>query len=136
MRRVLIGMPAAALVLLLSGCGDPASPANDPAAPPASSTPSASPSQAPSSQAPTASASPVPPAATPSVAGRQVTVEGIVEAGVEPGCKVLNTATGQYLLLGDVPLGVQVRVTGTPATGVSTTCQQGTPLRVTKVERK
>ena len=132
MRRVLIGLPAAALVLLLSACGDPNAPANDPTtAPPSTSAPSTAPSTVP----PT-SAKPVPPATTPSVAGRQVVVEGTVEAGVEPGCKVLNTDAGQYLLLGDVPLGVEVKITGVPATGVSTTCQQGTPLRVTKVERK
>jgi len=120
MRRVLIGLPAAALGLLLTACGDPNAPANSPTAPlPAPST-----------------TSPVPLPATPPVAARQVVVEGVVEAGVEPGCKVLNTKAGQYLLLGDVPLGVEVRITGVRAPGVSTTCQQGTPLRVTKVQRK
>lgn len=128
MRRVLIALSAAALALLLSACGDPNSPANnDPTTAPA-----------PSSAAPTAPAttSPIPPPATPTVSGKQVVVEGTVEAGVEPGCKVLNTGTGQYLLLGDVPVGVEVKVTGVVTAGVSTTCQQGTPLRVTKVERK
>jgi hypothetical protein len=131
MRRVLIGLPAAALVLLLSACGDPNAPANN-APTPSSAAPT-------STAAPTATATakPVPPpVATPSVAGKVVTLEGVVEAGVEPGCKILKTGTGQYLLLGDVPLGVEVRVTGVAAAGVSTTCQQGTPLRVTKVERK
>jgi hypothetical protein len=65
-------------------------------------------------------------------------VEGVVESGVEPGCKVLKTATGEYLILGgvEVPLGVPVKVTGIPQVGVSTTCQQGTPLRVVTVQRR
>lgn len=130
MRRVLIGLPAAALVLLLSACGDPNAPANNNPTP---STAAPTTSAAPPTTAPT---SPIPPPATPTAAGRQVVLQGTVEAGVEPGCKVLNTGTGQYLLLGDVPVGVEVTVTGVVAAGVSTTCQQGTPLRVTKVERK
>ena len=68
----------------------------------------------------------------------QVTVDGIIEAGVEPGCKVLTSGTATYLILGgnDVPMGVPVRVEGTIQPGVLSTCQQGTPLRVTSVKRR
>jgi hypothetical protein len=43
-----------------------------------------------------------------------------------------------YLVLGgdDVPMGVPVRVEGTLQPGVLSTCQQGTPLRVTSVKRR
>lgn len=130
--RALIALPAAAGALLLSGCGDPSprpGTGNEPttAAPVPSSTP-------------TRSVVPLPPAPTdlPTASGRPITVEGIVEAGVEPGCKVLTTGTTKYLILGgkDVPTGVPVRVEGVLQPGVLSTCQQGTPLRVTDVQRR
>jgi hypothetical protein len=135
MRRVLLSLLAAAFVLLLTSCADPSASTNDPGSP-TTVPPSSS---APVTTTPPKSTVPVPPgppAGTPPASGRRIVVEGIVESGVEPGCKVISTATGQYLLLGDVPLGVEVRVTGVAATGVSTTCQQGTPLRVVSVQRR
>ncbi len=61
-------------------------------------------------------------------------MDGTVDQGVEPGCLVL----GQYLLIGGsqdlLKPGASVSVTGTVATGMATTCQQGTPLQVEKVE--
>jgi hypothetical protein len=69
---------------------------------------------------------------------KPVTVDGIIESGVEPGCKVLTAGSTEYLILGgaDVPMGVPVRVEGTLQPGVLSTCQQGTPLRVTSVKRR
>lgn len=132
--RVLLVLPAAAGSLLLAGCGDPSTePGDRPTteAPPASSAP-----------APTATGSkvPLPPGPTdlPTASGKPVTIEGIVEEGVEPGCKVLTTGNTNYLILGgkDVPVGVPVRVEGVLQPGVLSTCQQGTPLRVTAVQRR
>ncbi len=133
--RVLLVLPAAAGSLLLAGCGDPTTePGGRPTtvAPPASS----------AVPLPTATGTkvPLPPGPTdlPTASGKPVTVEGIVEEGVEPGCKVLTTANTNYLILGgtDVPIGVPVRVEGVLQPGVLSTCQQGTPLRVTKVQRR
>lgn len=147
MRRVLIGLPVAAAALL-SACGDPtpagnapattvpASPSGTPGVPPSlegGSGSSASPS---SGQRPTDLPSGVEPPPAP---GRQIVVEGVVEAGVEPGCKILTTPSGSYLLLGSgerIPVGVRVRIRGVAMTAVSTTCQQGTPLRVVSVTRR
>lgn len=126
--RALIALPAAAGALLLSGCGDPSSQPGT--------------GNEPTTAAPTGTKSvvPVPPAPTdlPTASGRPITVEGIVEAGVEPGCKVLTAGTTKYLILGgkDVPTGVPVRVEGVLQPGVLSTCQQGTPLRVTDVQRR
>lgn len=139
MRRALAIVPAAVGVLLLSGCGDPTAPGSGPGAP---TTATASPTTpAPSATGPSDPGSPVlpgTPSGKPSASGPRLVLDGIVEAGVEPGCKVLTSPTGQYLLLGgkDVPMGVPVRVTGVPVTGVSSTCQQGTPLRVLDVQRR
>ncbi|MFI6094609.1 hypothetical protein ACIA8G_03595 [Lentzea sp. NPDC051213] len=59
--------------------------------------------------------------------------------GVESGCVLLNTGTAQYLLLGADPTiavaGAEVEVTGTAEPGAMTTCQQGTPFRVTETRR-
>ena len=135
MRRALLSLPAVAAVLLLSGCGDP-TPA-DPGTGPGGG--------APSTAVPTSPATsrPIPPPVdptkpgVPAASGRPITVDGVVEAGVESGCKVLTAAGTQYQVLGDnIPVGVPVRVTGVLQPGVLTTCQQGTPIRVTKVQRR
>lgn len=127
--RVLSVLPAAAGVLLLAGCGEAATEPGSGGTPPSASAP-----------APTRSTVPLPPAPTdlPTASGKPVTVEGIVEEGVEPGCKVLTAGATSYQLLGgkDVPTGVPVRVEGVLQPGVLSTCQQGTPLRVTDVQRR
>lgn len=132
--RVLIALPAAAGSLLLSGCGDPTT---EPGGEPTTVAPSASSAPSPS---PTRTAIPLPsgPTDLPTASGKPVTIEGTIEEGVEPGCKVLTTGTSTYLILGgkDVPTGVPVRVEGVLQPGVLSTCQQGTPLRVTEVQRR
>ena len=143
MRRALGVLPAA-LALLLSACGDP--PGLDPGGPEIL-TPSASPPESsgsvptsPPTLTPTSRPTTKPPGPTTTpAAGRPLVLDGIVEAGVEPGCKVLSTEAGQYLLLGggaDVPMGVPLRIKGVLMPGVSTTCQQGTPLRALDVRRR
>ena len=130
--RTLFVLPAVVAALLLSGCADPETEPGGGGSAPA----------APSSLG---SVVPVPPGPSdlptdlPTAGGgKPVTVDGIVEPGVEPGCRVLIAGGTSYLLLGgeDVPLGVRVRVTGVLQPGVLTTCQQGTPLRVTDVQRR
>jgi hypothetical protein len=78
------------------------------------------------------------PTGIPIGTGKPVSVDGIIEEGVEPGCKVLTAGSTMYLILGgkDVPTGVPVRVEGVLQPGVLSTCQQGTPLRVTSVTRR
>jgi hypothetical protein len=146
MRRVLLSLPAAA-VLLVSGCADPGADSGTQPGPGAGSGSSATagpsqtlPTPSPSRRLPTPlptspGSSKPPPSAT---GGTPLTLEGVVQEGVEPGCRVLTAASGTYLLIGrrDVPQGVRVRVRGVVLTGVSTTCQQGTPLRVLDVQRR
>jgi hypothetical protein len=66
-----------------------------------------------------------------------IEVTGVVELGVEQGCRLLRTATELYQLMGSVdPLlapGSRVTVRGTPRSDIATTCQQGTPLQVVQV---
>ncbi|MCW6008033.1 hypothetical protein K1W54_26330 [Micromonospora sp. CPCC 205371] len=69
-----------------------------------------------------------------------MTLTGTVVGGVESGCKLLSSGGVNYLLLpsggvsdADIPVGAQVTVRGRPQPDVMTTCQQGTPFRVTEV---
>lgn len=132
--RILIALPAAAGSLLLSGCGDPTT---EPGGGPATVAPSSSAAPAPTGKRPGGPLPSMPPD-LPTASGKPVTIDGVVEEGVEPGCKVLTSGNTSYLVLGgkDVPTGVPVRVEGVLQPGVLSTCQQGTPLRVTGVQRR
>jgi hypothetical protein len=124
MRRLLLG---ALLALVLAGCADtPDSPE------PTTGTPSPTgPAETPA--LPTEP--PVLPSETPR--GPELTLTGEVAEGVEANCLVLQTDTGEYLLIGeatqDLPIGETVTVRGQPQPGMATTCQQGTPFEVTEV---
>jgi len=149
MRRATLSLPVVAAVLLLSGCGDPTPTEPGGGGGPTTVAPStdAPSTGAPSTVAPSRPTVPVTPS-TPVAPGptkpgkpggtaRPITVDGVVEAGVEPGCKVLTANGAAYQVIGgDVPVGVPVRITGVLQPGVLTTCQQGTPIRVTKVQRR
>ncbi|GIE98513.1 hypothetical protein Ari01nite_59780 [Paractinoplanes rishiriensis] len=58
------------------------------------------------------------------------TLTGIVTAGVEPGCLLLD----DYLLVGGdrevIRAGARLEVTGRVVPDLMTTCQQGTPFVV------
>lgn len=68
-----------------------------------------------------------------------MTLRGVVQEGVEAGCRVLTTTTGeQYLLLAGggvvVPMGTEVVIEGRLAQDLVSYCQQGVPFAVSKVE--
>ena len=73
-----------------------------------------------------------------------ITVDGVAERGVEPGCLVLRTGSKSYLLLRsdggeaaeNVPVAVPIRVHGDVITDIASYCQQGTPLLVRTVTRR
>jgi hypothetical protein len=73
------------------------------------------------------------PPAPPGKGERLVTVRGVVTAGVEAGCLLLD----HYLLVGAAAAGLRpgarVQVTGVERPGLLTTCQQGVPLEVRRV---
>ena len=62
------------------------------------------------------------------------TLTGTVQAGVEPGCLLLD---GFLLVGGDrsvIRAGARITVTGEVVADLMTTCQQGTPMRVTSAQ--
>ncbi|WP_433080126.1 hypothetical protein ACQP1P_42145 [Dactylosporangium sp. CA-052675] len=109
----------------LAGCGSTSEPVT---APPPSIVP-----PAPSSDVPSAR-----PSLTLGSAQPLVSVRGTVKDGVEPGCVLLTTDKETYLLLGgdreSMKSGKTLTVYGTPEPTMMTTCQQGTPFRVSRVE--
>jgi hypothetical protein len=132
---------ALSVALFLAGCagntagtGSAAGDSSAPLPPPLTASPGVDPSAG-------SDAVPIPDAdisGTPKP-GLAETVTGVVSAGVEPNCLMLNATGGPYLLIvtGDmtkaVKVGASVSVTGRPEPGMITTCQQGTPFVVTKV---
>ncbi len=77
------------------------------------------------------------PTASGKYPGGVMTITGTPTEGVENGCIVMQSGDTLYLLLGAEPgalmTGRPVVVRGTPEPGLMTTCQQGTPFRVTEV---
>lgn len=66
-----------------------------------------------------------------------MTITGEVVEGVEAGCFLLKTPDTLYLLVGGdrtaLQAGKRLTVVGTPQPGLMSTCQQGTPFKVTSV---
>jgi hypothetical protein len=71
--------------------------------------------------------------------GDIVELRGTVEAGVEPGCLILESGGRTYGLYGGDPAvvsaGAKVRVRGVPQPDMVTTCQQGIPFQVTEAHK-
>jgi hypothetical protein len=71
--------------------------------------------------------------------GAETAIRGTIREGVEPGCVLLATDAKTYLLIGGdkalLQSGSQVTVYGVEQSDLMTTCQQGTPFKVTRVER-
>ena len=65
-------------------------------------------------------------------------IRGTIADGVEPGCVLLSAGDKTYLLLGGdktaLATGRTVTVWGTPQPGMMSTCMQGTPFQVSRVE--
>lgn len=118
-------------VLALAACGSsdeepPATPA-----PTVITTPAPEPATEPAPSDPTLTGKPT---------GAAQTLTGTVSAGVESGCLMLTVTQGQqgiWQLVGTtdgITPGDRVTVRGSPAPGLVTTCQQGTPFVVEAVE--
>jgi hypothetical protein len=137
---VLSASIAVGAAVLLSACGNATDqPGSGPSDGASVSAPNTAPTTVPTSPARSGGGTFAPgPTGIPVGSPKPVTIDGVIEAGVEPGCKVLTAGNTHFLVLGggDVPLGVPVRVEGTLQPGVLSTCQQGTPLRVTSVKRR
>ncbi|MFY1695781.1 hypothetical protein [Solwaraspora sp. WMMA2101] len=147
MRATRIGVPLLLVCLMLaSGCGaggpgtepDPTDPAPTTAvtSPPTTAAPSTSAPTPPSggvTVSPTPQ-TPGPPEDLPTGSARPMTLTGTVQPGVEHNCFLLDG----YLLVGGpadlVRAGARVRVTGHVQADLMTTCQQGVPFVVQRVE--
>lgn len=126
-----------AVMVAVAGCGTDDTPPTSAATTTGTPTGSADPSTTPpATQPPTTTSGPslrVPSSLAPPP-GREITLEGVVQAGVEAGCLLLDTGGTQYLLLGGdrtvLRAGQRVVVRGQTEAGVVTICQQGTPFVV------
>jgi hypothetical protein len=123
-----------AVALSLTACGGAGEPedeqeSNVPSStspPPPPTPPTSTPASSP--QAPTTSL-------PPSKRG-EVTVRGVIQPGVEPGCLLLDGDGGPYLLLGgqqELRAGAEVVVRGRLEPDTMTICQQGVPLQISEV---
>jgi hypothetical protein len=114
----------------LGGCGSAGS--SEPVTAPPPSIGSTADASAGSSAAATPSMRPADPS------GVVMVIHGTVTDGVEPGCVLLTTDSKAYLLIGGdrtaLKSGTKLTVHGVPQPDLMTTCQQGTPFRVTKIE--
>ena len=125
---------AAAAILLAAGC------AAEPTEPPPTGTPTL-----PGLTTPAPPGGPTlppqipvsPPQLPPTDRGGEATITGEVAAGVEPGCVLLQTELGEFLLFGpaaeQVQMGSTATLRGMPRPDMATTCQQGVPFEVTEV---
>lgn len=137
-------LPLLAVLVLgtTAACGGTSDGAGDSAdAPqPGGSTSAESPSATPSADLPTVEPPGSKPAVPPPPGQGEApqTVRGVVAEGVEAGCLVLNTDSGPYVLIGGdrrlLQPGRTVEVVGVPDPSMVTTCQQGTPMKVTSVK--
>lgn len=130
LRRTAV-VAAGLLVVLVAGCGGSPDPT-----PTTATTP---PTVATGTPAVTDSATTGSSASPSGQPASEITIRGVVAAGVEPGCTVLEVDSGPpYLLIGGdesvLKVGARVEVVGLPRPDLVTTCQQGTPLQVSSAQ--
>jgi hypothetical protein len=135
MRRVAAALVlAAAAALLAAGCATSGTGSGSGAGSSSGSGSAGAPPPA------TTTTAPAPTSAAPPTDGPTVTVDGVVERGVEPGCLVLRAGSESYLLEGPqaskAPVAVPIRVSGEILLNVASYCQQGTPLQVSTITRR
>jgi hypothetical protein len=146
--RTALALAGAVLAGLLAACAGAGAGCGRGRPPPAPTTPAPS-APAPSAPAPSAPApsapapapttpAPGPPESSPPARG-ETTLTGQVIAGVEAGCRLLDTGAEQYLLTGEpadeLAVGGTVTVRGRERPDLLSTCQQGIPFEVTEVVR-
>jgi hypothetical protein len=128
MRARTLAMVSAALAAVLLGACTGESGADGSAPSPTTEAQSAPP-PVPSPVLPT-----LPPAPSLPPRNGELTLTGEVVAGVEPGCRLLVTGSGDYLLFGEpseqLQVGATVTLRGQVRPDMMTTCQQGTPFEV------
>lgn len=129
-------LAAAAAILLAAGCAEP----TEPSAPPPTGTPTL-----PGLTTPAPPGGPTlppqlpvsPPQVPPTDRAGEATITGVVTAGVEPNCVLLQTEHGEFLLFGpaseQVQMGSTITLRGMPRPDMASTCQQGIPFEVTEV---
>ena len=138
MRLPLVVLTTLLVVPLLAACGDGVGGDGPDAADPSTAGPTSGPNSGPTpGPTPDLPDDRLPPDA--SGRPRDVrTLTGVLAAGVEAGCLLLQEGGRSWLLLGpDVAgarPGTRVVVVGTPSPGTLTTCQQGTPFVVTRLD--
>jgi hypothetical protein len=139
MRTVRTALAALVACAALSACGGQGTGDGTPAPSPSEGAPvTGTPGTDPTAVAPS-SAPPftVPPKGRPSLppGPGAATLTGTVEAGVEPGCRLLD---GYQLIGGPADVltaGAKVTVTGQAKPDMMTTCQQGIPFVVESARR-
>ncbi|WP_084424206.1 hypothetical protein [Kibdelosporangium aridum] len=132
----------AAVLVVASACGAGGQPPQQQPSPTVTSTPSSpstEPTTGPSTSVPSVTLPPITrPSTKPTGGGGEVVVEGVVVAGVEASCVLLETGADNYLLLGADPQiavpGRRITVRGKVEPGMATFCMQGTPLAVSEAK--
>lgn len=131
-RSFTVGLAAAAALaaVLLAGCADGS---GDDGPSPSSPVTPAQPTPEPPGTVPVTP--PLQP--PPTVRSGELTISGDVVSGVEPGCTLLDTGTGLYLLFGpaadELRTGTTATVRGEVRADMASTCQQGTPFEIIEV---
>lgn len=129
----MVACAASAVLAVTSGCGSGEDESDTAPGPPVSSV------ESPSGSAPDDGVPSGPPSSEKPDKDDIVELRGTVQAGVEPGCLILESGGKTYGLYGGDPAvvsaGAKVRVRGVPQPDMVTTCQQGIPFQVTEAHK-
>lgn len=135
-QRMVVTLTALAVVALLGACEHDDGEA---AGTPPPSSPSATPDPMPSVSPPVVPVPPQPTVVPPPTAAPGPSITGRVIEGVEAGCLLLRTPSGDYLLIATPAMRDRLQVSATATVrgyadpNMMTTCQQGTPFVVQEV---